>query len=128
LCTDPGTAALTPTPNWIDAAEPGGGDLHDPEVVVRDEVGVLAPPQCLVELFGAVHVRDGQDDGLELHVHGGAPLSPVHMAMPSVDLWSTPTLLASSTRRAGEAPWSLPGESLADSLVERGRRREGAKT
>ena len=54
-------------PNWIEHPEPGGVSCTIRNVVVP-EVRVQPPPETFVERLGAVDVRDGDDDGLELHV------------------------------------------------------------
>jgi hypothetical protein len=66
---EPGAAAVTVLPKMIEHPEPGGV-LDDAEVFTVVVVGVEAPPKLLaVKLFGAVDIRDGDDDYLELHVH-----------------------------------------------------------
>ena len=52
------------------ARRSGRGQLHDPEVRAGGEVGVLAPPQRLVEGLGPVHIGHRHDDNFKLHVHG----------------------------------------------------------
>ena len=47
----------------------GRRQLHDPEVLTGDEVGIQPPAQLLVEVLGPIDVGDGQNDDLELHVH-----------------------------------------------------------
>src|SRR5690606_26405029 len=57
----------------------GGGtgrrELYDAQAALGGEVGVVAPAEPLVEGLGAVDVRDGQDDYLELELHGVSPVS-----------------------------------------------------
>ena len=50
--------------------------LHHPEVRTGGEVGILPPPQRLIEVLGPVHVGDRHHHNLELHVHdlGSSPL------------------------------------------------------
>ena len=52
----------------------GGGawrrELHAPERVADDEVGVEPPAQVAVKALGAIDVRDGDGGDLELHVDG----------------------------------------------------------
>src|SRR3954447_8320539 len=43
-------------------------ELDDPEAVVEGEVRVGPPAEAGVEVLGAVHVGDGDNDGLELEV------------------------------------------------------------
>ena len=43
-------------------------ELHRPERVADDEIAVEPPAQAFVKLLGACGVRNGDDDGLELHV------------------------------------------------------------
>src|SRR3712207_7315791 len=49
---------------------PGSGrrELDAAEAAVAPEVAVEAPPQARVEVDGAVDVRHGDDDHLQLHV------------------------------------------------------------
>ena len=71
--TEPGAAVVTPVPKMIEHAEPGGVSCTTRKSGAGGEVGVEPPPQRLVELLGPIDVGDGQDDDLELHVHGDQP-------------------------------------------------------
>src|SRR5262249_17920671 len=55
------------------AAGPGRRELEDARAGRRD---VLPPAEARIELRGALRVRDGDDDDLELHVDRGAHGSP----------------------------------------------------
>ena len=74
LSAVPGAAEVRPMPNWIEHPEPGGVNWTIRKSVAP-EVRVEPPPEALVERLRAVDVRDGDDDGLELHVcaHGCLP-------------------------------------------------------
>ena len=67
---DPGAADGEPGAELDRAAGTGRVELDDPEVAAA-EVGVEPPAEALVELLRPVDIRDGDDDGLELHVDGG---------------------------------------------------------
>src|SRR5262249_44688231 len=49
-------------------------ELHAPERVANDEVGVEPPAQVAVKALGAIDVRDGDGGDLELHVDGSRAL------------------------------------------------------
>jgi hypothetical protein len=51
-----------------------GRELNDPEIVVRDDIGVEPPTEIAIKLLGAIDVRDRDDDDLKLHV--GRPHCP----------------------------------------------------
>ena len=55
------------------AGRPGRRELHDPETVLADEVGVEAPPQRLVERLGPVDVGDGNHGHFQHHVYCEPP-------------------------------------------------------
>ena len=60
---EPGAADVRFLPKMTEHQEPGGVNGH--HAGRRD---VLPPPDLPVELLGAVNIRDGDDDDLELHV------------------------------------------------------------
>jgi hypothetical protein len=69
---DPGVAVVILVPNCTEHPEPGGVNCTLGTVVER-EVGVEPPPETRVERLRSVHVRDGDDDHLELHVGPADP-------------------------------------------------------
>src|SRR5204862_885084 len=74
------------------------GELDHPEVLVP-EVRVQPPSEALVELLGAVDIRDGDDDGLELHVDSPAARVTAHGCPPNA---------ASANDRRASAPAGQP--------------------
>ncbi len=65
---EPGAAGVTFLPKMTEHAGAGRRELDDAEVFTVVVVGVEPPPELRVELLGAVDIRDGDDDDLELHV------------------------------------------------------------
>jgi hypothetical protein len=48
---------------------PWRSELHDPERVTDDEIDIESPAQVPVKMFGAIDVRNRDDDDLELHIN-----------------------------------------------------------
>ena len=115
LASSSRTAAMSETIRYVDWSDPGAADvrfgaeldgapgarrreLDQPEVVAGGDVGVEPPAEARVELLRAVDVRDGDDDHLELHVHGEAPLHSewtnpgIGAIIPATPLRSVPDL------------------------------------
>ena len=65
---EPGAAAVTFLPKMTEAPGTRRRELDHAEVVAGGVVGVEPPTQVAVEALGAVDVRNGNDDDLELHV------------------------------------------------------------
>jgi hypothetical protein len=55
------------------APRAGRRELDDPEAIIKDEIGVLPPPQPSLETLGAIDVGHRNDNDLELQIdRGGA--------------------------------------------------------
>ena len=70
---EPGAAGVTFLPKMTEAGGARGRELDDAEVVAVGEVGVEPPAEVAIETLGAIDVRNGDDDDLELHVDRRPP-------------------------------------------------------
>ena len=81
---EPGAAEVAPRPKMIEHAEPGRRQLHDPEPALPGEIGIQAPSERLIEVFGPIHVGHRYHDHFELQVHGRSsfPSGPIAVTPP----------------------------------------------
>ena len=61
----------------------GWRELHDPIALVFGQVGVEPPAERAVELLGAVHVGDRQNDDLQPELAGSDRFGPTHLGLQS---------------------------------------------
>ncbi len=72
--TEPGSPSTTPVPIAIEHAEPGGGQLDEPKLIVDLVIVVgVKTERIRIEGLGAVDIGDGDGDEFELEVHAGGP-------------------------------------------------------
>jgi hypothetical protein len=45
-------------------------ELNHAETIIEGEIGVEPPAQAVVELLGAINIRNRNDNDLELHIEG----------------------------------------------------------
>jgi hypothetical protein len=61
---EPGAAAVTFVPKMTEAQR---RELNHAKAVIEGKIGIEPPAQAAVELFGAIDVRNTNDNDLKLH-------------------------------------------------------------